>query len=320
MTEFELIARYFSRPKEFAIVGNGDDCALIAPSPGNALAVTTDTLVEGRHFLPTIDPVKLGRRAVHVNLSDLAAMGAKPRYALLSLTLPQINEAWIAQFSEGLWAALDQFGVELIGGNTTRGPLAIALTAMGELPPGEALLRSGAKAGDELWVSGPLGDAGWALYCLIGDIEVDASAAQIAKYECPEARVALGIALRSVATSCIDISDGLLSEATHLADASGVTINISFAAIPTNLGELLTSAEYAARARHCLLSTGDAYELLFTAPVAQHAAVSKLLRVQRLHGACIGRVTAPDPAAKVRVLDAQSHPMDIEVKGWDHFA
>ncbi len=320
MTEFELIARYFSRPKVAAIVGNGDDCAVIAPSPGNAFAVTTDTLVEGRHFLPTIDPYKLGRRAVHVNLSDLAAMGAQPRYALLSLTLPQINEAWIAKLSEGLWSALDQFDVELIGGNTTRGPLAIALTAMGELPPGEALLRSGAKADDELWVSGPLGDAGWALYCMIGEIKGEASAAQIAKYECPEARVALGIALRGVATSCIDISDGLLSEAAHLADASRVSINIDFAAIPTNLSEQLASPEHAAKARHCLLSTGDAYELLFTAPVAQHAVVSRLLRAYGLDGACIGRVTDSDSAARVRVLDAYSRPMDIEIKGWDHFA
>lgn len=322
MTEFELIARYFSRRNDAgsAIIGNGDDCAVIAPSPGNAFAVTTDTLVEGRHFLPTIDPYKLGRRVVHVNLSDLAAMSANPRYALLSLTLPAIEDAWIAKFAEGLWSALDQFGVELIGGNTTRGPLAIALTAMGELPPGKALLRSGAKVGDELWVSGALGDAGWALYCMIGDIKAQASASQIAKYECPEARVALGLALRGIASSGIDISDGLLSEAAHLAAASRVAININFASIPTNLGAQLASAEYGEKARHCLLSTGDAYELLFTAPVAQHAFVADLLRTQGLVGACIGRVTASDIAAKVRVFDAQSRPMAIEIKGWDHFA
>ena len=176
------------------------------------------------------------------------------------------------------------------------------------------------RSGDELWVSGSLGDAGWALYCMIGDIQVEASASQIAKYECPEARVALGIGLRRIATSCIDISDGLLSEAAHLGNASAVTINIYFAAVPTNLSEPLASSEYAARARHCLLSTGDAYELLFTAPVTQHAAVAELLRAQGLAGACIGRVTASDSAAKVRVLDAQSRPMNIEIKGWDHFA
>lgn len=320
MTEFELIARYFWRPRQSAIIGNGDDCAVIAPTAGTAFAVTTDTLIEGRHFLPTIHPFKLGRRVVHVNLSDLAAMGANPRYALLSLTLPSIDDGWIAKFSEGMWSALDQFEVELIGGNTTRGSLAIALTAMGELPPDVALLRSGAKAGDELWVSGSLGDAGWALYSMMGENKTEASAAQIAKYECPEARVALGVALRGVATSCIDVSDGLLSEAAHLAHASAVMIDISFAAIPTTLTEQLASTEYAARAAHCLLSTGDAYELLFTAPAEQHAAVAQLLRAQGLDGACIGRVTAADPAAKVRVLDAQSRPMEIEIKGWDHFA
>ena len=302
------------------MVGTGDDCAVVAPSLGSAFAVTTDTLVEGRHFLPTIDPFKLGRRVVHVNLSDLAAMGAKPRYALLSLTLPAINEAWIAKFSEGLWAALDQFGVELIGGNTTRGPLAVAMTAMGEVPAGEAILRSGAKVGDEVWVSGPLGDAGWALYCLMGDIKADASASQIAKYECPEARVALGMALRGIATSCIDISDGLLSEAAHLAAASGVTLSINFASIPTSLNEPLASGEYRAKARHCLLSTGDAYELLFTVPAACHAVVAELLRSGGLSGACIGEVIAPDATAGVRVLDAQSRPMAIDIKGWDHFA
>ena len=348
MTEFELIARYFSRPagSGCVIVGNGDDCAVIAPSPGNGLAVTTDTLVEGRHFLPTIDPYKLGRRVVHVNLSDLAAMGAKPRYALLSLTLPQIDEAWIAKFSEGLWVALDQFGVELIGGNTTRGPLAIALTAMGEVPPGEALLRSGAKAGDELWVSGALGDAGWGLYGLLeaeakGAVaQIKARPDQIGKYECPEARVALGLALRGIATSCIDISDGLLSEAQHLATRSNVAIEINIEAIPSGLTHLSRENIWGLAAtmsmeddseriwtkaldhigQHCLLATGDAYELLFTAPLAQHEVVAELLRAQALDGACIGRVIASDSAAKVRVLDAQSRPMDIEIKGWDHFA
>ena len=346
MTEFELIARYFTRPQESAIVGNGDDCAVIAPSPGNAFAVTTDTLVEGRHFLPTIDRYKLGRRAVNVNLSDLAAMGARPRYALLSLTLPQIDEAWIAKFAEGLWAALDQFGVELIGGNTTRGPLAIALTAIGEVLPGETLLRSGAKPGDELWVSGPLGDAGWALYSLLeketkgAAAQIEARPDQIAKYECPEARVALGLALRGIATSCIDVSDGLLSEAQHLASSSNVAIDVDIEAIPSglthlsreNIGDIakkIAKDDVAERIRgkaldhvgqHCLLTTGDAYELLFTAPVSAHERVVSLLAQLELHGACIGRVNASDGTPRVQVLDAKSRPMDIEIKGWDHFA
>lgn len=320
MTEFELIERFFTRPRRSALIGNGDDCAVIAPAAGNAFAVTTDTLIEGRHFLPTIDPLKLGRRVVNVNLSDLAAMGAAPRYALLSLTLPQVDEYWISRFSEGLWMALDEFGVELIGGNTTRGSLAVAMTAFGELPPGAALTRAGARAGDELWVSGPLGDAGWALYCMIGDIRAEASAAQIAKYETPQARVALGLALRDVASSCIDISDGLLSEAAHLAKASKLAIEIDFASIPTGLGDALQSAGHRAKAQHCLLSTGDAYELLFTAPREQHERVQRLLATQGLAGGCIGRVLAPRDGDAVRVLDAQSRVMDVHISGWDHFA
>ena len=340
MTEFELIARYFTRPNRSALLGNGDDCAVVAPSAGNAFAVTTDTLIEGRHFLPTLDPFKLGRRVVNVNFSDLAAMGAAPRYALLSLTLPQIDEDWVSRFSDGLWSALDAYSVELIGGNTTKGPLAIAMTAFGELPPNQALTRSGARAGDELWVSGTLGDPGWAMYALTGETKFAATPEQIAKYECPEARVSLGLALRGIATSCIDISDGLLSEAKHIATASNVSIDIDIATIPTGLQHVAhqsisnapnapspsiteNTARSAAAERlgqHCLLATGDAYELLFTAPRDQHDEVAAILKRQSLAGACIGRVTPSNAAQPVRVLDAQSRVMDIEVKGWDHFA
>ena len=342
VTEFELIARYFKRPNGSALLGNGDDCAIIAPGVGNAFAVTTDTLVECRHFLPTLDPFKLGSRVVNVNFSDLAAMGALPRYALLSLTLPQIDEDWISRFSDGLWSVLDAYEVELIGGNTTKGPLAIAMTAFGELPPHAALTRSGARAGDELWVSGTLGDAGWAMYALTG-ARFEATSEQIAKYECPEARVSLGIALRGVATSCIDISDGLLSEAKHIAMASQVSIEIAITTIPTGLANVSRQSMHDLAKRstpftpdyvgttfspfmlehfgqHCLLSTGDAYELLFTAPREKHEAVAALLKREKLPGACIGRVTALDAANPVSVLDAQSRVMDIEVKGWDHFA
>ncbi len=342
MTEFELIARYFTRPNRSALLGNGDDCSIIAPSAGQAFAVTTDTLVEGRHFLPSLDPFKLGRRVVNVNFSDLAAMGAAPRYALLSLTLPQIDEDWISRLSVGLWAVLDAYGVELIGGNTTKGPLAIAMTAFGELPPDAALKRSGARAGDELWVSGTLGDAGWAMYALTG-ARFEATPEQIGKYECPEARVSLGIALRGIATSCIDISDGLLSEAKHLATTSNVSIDIDITTIPTGLkhvsresiwdlaktftpmtAETVDTKVWPAvldhLGQHCLLSTGDAYELLFTAPRERHDAVAAILKRENLPGGCIGRVTEQDAANPVRVLDAQSRVMDIEVKGWDHFA
>jgi thiamine-monophosphate kinase len=331
MTEFELIAKYFSRPARDAYVGNGDDAAVVTPREGHAFAVTTDTLIEGRHFLPTLDPFKLGRRVVAVNFSDLAAMGATPRYAMLSLTLPRIDEDWIKRVADGLWSALDEHGVELVGGNTTRGQLSLSLTAFGEVPlvegKAQALLRSGACAGDELWISGTLGDAGWALSCMTGEIQAEATREQIAKYETPVARVALGIALRGVATSCIDVSDGLLSEANHLAVASNVAIDIEFAHIPTSLDEAFADAALRAKAQQALLATGDAYELLFTAPADQHDTVAAILREHASQGRMIGTVRSLDVAVagtvlrdRVQVLDSTGRVIEILAKGWDHFA
>lgn len=327
MTEFELIEKFFTRDTPHALIGNGDDAAVIAPTAGHAFVVTTDTMIEGRHFLPTLDPVKAGRRLVHVNLSDLAAMGAVPKFAMLSLCLPRVDESWLSRFAEGLWLALDEHAVELVGGNTTRGALAMSMTAFGEVPVVEghaqALRRSGARIDDELWVSGQLGDAGWALACMTGEIDAQPSREQIAKYEAPTARVSLGRALRDVASSCIDVSDGLLSEAHHLARASGVLIDIEFAHIPNALGDALSNAAYRAKASHCLLATGDAYELLFTAPEDAHERVSELLANLDLHGACIGRVRAHDAAnvrERVQLLDSTGRIIDFQNGGWDHFA
>jgi thiamine-monophosphate kinase len=327
MTEFELIERFFQRPSPRAYLGNGDDAAVIAPTDGQAFVITTDTLIEGRHFLPTLDPLKLGRRLVQVNLSDLAAMGAAPKFATLSLTLPRIDETWVARFAEGIWAALDEYDIELVGGNTTRGQLALSMTAIGEVPIAEgraqALLRLGACVDDELWVSGSLGDAGWALACMTGEASAEATREQIAKYESPTARVSLGYALRGIATSCIDISDGLLSEANHIARASDVAIDIEFAHIPTSLGDALLDANLRAKATQCLLTTGDAYELLFTAPPAARDMVETILREEKLDGACIGRVRAYDDAhvrERVQVLDSTGRIIESDNKGWDHFA
>jgi thiamine-monophosphate kinase len=327
MTEFELIARFFHRPSKRALVGNGDDAAVVAPSAGHAFVVTTDAMIEGRHFLPTLDPVKLGRRIVHVNLSDLAAMGAAPKFAMLALSLPRIDEAWLARFAEGLWAALDAFDVELIGGNTTRGSLSCTLTAFGEVActngSARTLLRSGACVDDDVWVSGALGDAGWALACMTGLVEAEATREQIAKYELPTARIELGLMLQGIATSCIDISDGLLSEASHLARASNVAIDIEFAHLPTSLDTVLTDARYREHATHCLLATGDAYELLFTAPPSARSAVLALFDRLTLSGARIGVVRAKEPSVpreSVQVLDRSGRIIEINANGWDHFA
>ncbi len=326
MTEFELIERYLQRPTRRALLGNGDDAAVVAPSHGMAFVLTTDTLIEGRHFLPGLDAEKLGRRVVAVNLSDLAAMAALPRYAMLSLVLPEADEAWLAAFAHGLWAMLDAYDIELIGGNTTRGALAVSLTAMGEVPlrAGQpvTLRRSAAQPGDELWVSGPLGDAGWACLSLLGQIPFSARPEQIERYELPQPRVALGLALRDIARAAIDVSDGLLSEAGHLARASRVAIEIEFEQIPTGLRLELADPTMRAAARHCLLASGDAYELLFTAPPGARAVVERLLAEQGLSGACIGRVLhlaeGQRPTVYLRESDGSRH--ESEGRGWDHFA
>ncbi len=324
MTEFELIERLFTRPAPGALVGNGDDAAVIAPSAGHAFVVTTDTLIEGRHFFPSLAPEKLGRRALAVNLSDLAAMGAQPRFALLSLTLPAIDEPWVTAFARGLFEALDAHGVQLVGGNTTRGPLAVGITAFGEVPISvgrpQALLRSGAQPGDDLWVSGPLGDAGWACLCLLGEIDAVPTPAQIARYEEPVPRVALGLALRLIATSAIDISDGLVSEARHLARASKVAIEIDATRIPTGLAPLLDDARLGDAAWRALLATGDAYELLFTAPPGARSRIEAILAGQGLDGVRIGRVLPADDAhGAVRVRDAAGTDRAAGLAGWDHF-
>ncbi len=327
MTEFELIAKYFARSTPSALIGNGDDAAVVAPREGHAFVITTDTLIESRHYLPTLDPMKLGRRLAHVNLSDLAAMGATPRFATLSLTLPHIDETWVDRFAQGLWSALDAHSVELIGGNTTRGHTSLSMTAIGEVSVvsgrAMALTRAGARAGDELWVSGSMGDAGWALYCMTGVIAAEATRQQIDAYEMPTARIRLGQALQNLATSCIDVSDGLLSEANHLAQASDVAFEIDFSQIPSTLKPMLTDPKLSAQATHCLLATGDAYELLFTVPRQRHEEVATLLRTHELAGDCIGRavpVSPEDSVSRVRVLDASGHAMGAPLSGWDHFA
>ena len=237
MGEFELIERYFKRPARQAVLGVGDDCAILQPAPGTQLAISCDMLVEGRHFLSTVDPRLLGHKALAVNLSDLAACGAKPLAFTLALALPRADDAWLAPFSQGLLALADAHGCELVGGDTTQGPLNICITVFGEVPvvngQSQALLRSGARAGDDVYVSGTLGDARLALEALRGTLslplEVLAQARQ--RLERPTPRVALGQALRGVASAALDISDGLLGDLRHILQASGVgaTLDTSIA-------------------------------------------------------------------------------------------
>lgn len=322
--EFDLIARYFTRPAVArqtpgrVALGVGDDCALLQPSPGMQLAISTDMLVEGRHFLSTVDPVRLGHKALAVNLSDLAACGAKPMAFTLSLSLPSVDEAWLEGFSRGMFALADEHGCELVGGDTTRGPLNISITVFGEVPPGAALLRSGAKAGDDLWVSGTLGDARLALEVFRGTLALSAEAFAIARarMETPSPRVALGQALQGVASAAADVSDGLLGDLSHILRASGVGALVDADAA---VGRIALCAEPSLdidTLRLCALSGGDDYELVFTAPAIAREAVERAGRDSATPVARIGRIEA-EPG--VRIVDADGAALAQRFTSFDHF-
>lgn len=324
MGEFDLIARYFTRPVCHAALGVGDDCALLAPRPGMQLAISSDMLVEGRHFFADVDPEALGHKALAVNLSDLAACGARPLAFTLALALPRVDEAWLAGFSKGLLALADAHGCELVGGDTTQGPLNICITVFGEVPSGQALLRSGARAGDDIYVSGTLGDARLALEALLGHIhlpeELLAQARQ--RLERPTPRVALGLALRGLASSAMDVSDGLLGDFGHILKASGVG-----ACIRTNETiKLIAAGAFPSSAtgqfdqkllQQCTLAGGDDYELLFTAPPQHRAAVAAAAAQSQTAVTCIGQVEA---APGLRLVDAQGMQVENRFASFDHFA
>lgn len=315
-SEFELIRRFFTRPAPHAVLGVGDDAALIRPAEGMELAVSTDMLVAGRHFFHDADPSKLGQKSLAVNLSDLAAMGAAPRWATLSLALLEADESWLGSFSSGFFQMAGQHGVELIGGDTCRGPLTICVQVMGEIPAGEALRRSGAKAGDEIWVSGRLGDAALALNALQHHIKLAPHdiAACLPALHTPQPRVALGEQLRGLAHSAIDISDGLLADLGHILESSGVAAEVEFDAIPCSD----TMKKYLPQetARNCLLAGGDDYELCFTAPPSHHDKIIALAGRIGLPLTPVGRIK---DGSGITVLDKQGKIMSSRVTGFDHF-
>jgi thiamine-monophosphate kinase len=317
MGEFDLIARYFKRPARRSPLGVGDDCALLAPAPGMQLAVSTDLLIEGRHFLSTVDPRRLGHKCLAVNLSDLAACGAKPLAFTLGLALPQADEAWLAPFAQGLLALADTHGCELVGGDTTRGPLAISITVFGEVPTGQALLRSGARPGDEVWVSGTLGDARLALEVFRGTRQAPQAVFEAARerLECPVPRVSLGLALRGVASAAIDVSDGLVGDLGHVLAASGVGATLraeQVAALPAQAKALSVQDRL-----DFALAGGDDYELAFTAPATARDAVLAAGRASGTAVTCIGVIEA---APGLRLVDAAGQAVLRPVAAFDHFA
>ena len=317
--EFGLIARHFTRPARSprVVLGVGDDCAIVQPSPGQQLAISSDMLVEGRHFLSTVPPERLGHKALAVNLSDLAACGAEPLACTLALALPRVDDDFLAGLARGLWALADAQGIDLVGGDTTAGPLNICITVFGQVPPGQALLRSGARPGDELWVSGTLGDARLALEAFRGQLPMaslgaDFDALRLAM-EMPQPRVSLGLALRGLASSAIDLSDGLAGDLAHVLQRSGVGATVDVDALPRSA---VLAAQPLALQQLCLLSGGDDYELLFTAPAAQHAAVHDAARHAGVPVRCCGRI---EQQSGLRVVDGRGQPVAGVWRGFDHF-
>ena len=313
--EFDLIARYFTRPVQRAALGVGDDCALLAPAPGMQLAVSCDMLVEGRHFLSTVAPQHLGHKALAVNLSDLAACGAKPLAFTLALAMPRADEAFLDGFSRGLLALADAQGCELVGGDTTQGPLNVCVSVFGEVPAGAALLRSGARVGDDIYVSGTVGDARLALEAFRGTLALPGHAFDAVRVamEQPQPRIALGLALRGLASSAIDVSDGLLGDLAHILRRSEVGAFVEVDAVPRSA--ILREQPLAVQ-RLCTLSGGDDYELVFTAAPADAARVADAARSAGVSASRIGRIEA---AVGLRLSDAAGREVLHGVASFDHF-
>lgn len=340
-TEFDLIRRYFVRPTPSAVLGPGDDCALLQPTPGQQLAISTDMLVAGTHFFPDTPPRDLGWKTLAVNVSDLAAMGAKPRWATLAGSLPNADENWIAAFAEGLFACAQAYGLDIVGGDTTAGPLNFCVTVLGEVPPGEALRRDGGKDGDDIWVSGRPGLAGLGLRFLQNKVELPPLWQKLclASLHRPRPRVELGLALRGKASAAIDVSDGLLADLGHIAIASGLVGDVILNQLPS-----LPDGIDRATALDCQLAGGDDYELCFTAPFEQRLRLAQLAAELDLPLWRIGQLRAPNAprflnnpddnnpsppmmiptqnevAGMVQVFGPDGELIDFEHHGYEHFS
>jgi len=318
VSEFDLIARHFVKPTPQTVLGPGDDCALLAPAPGMELAITVDMLVAGVHFFPDTDPEQLGWKSLAVNLSDLAAMGAKPRWVLLAGSLPEADEHWIAAFAEGFFACARRYGVDLIGGDTTRGPLNLCVTALGEAPAGRALRRDGARVGDDLWISGSPGLAALGLAHLQGRAGLPEALAQrcLPALQRPLPRVELGRALldQRLAHAAIDVSDGLLADLGHILERSRVAAEIFEARLPG-----LPAGVDAGLARGCQLSGGDDYELIFSAAPEKRHKIAELAARLNLPLWRFGGVVEGNPGT-ISLLDEKGAPLPLHRKGYDHFA
>lgn len=319
-SEFDIIRRYFKRAATQAVLGIGDDAALIKATDNKELAISTDTLVCGKHFFADADPYKLGYKSLAVNLSDMAAMGAKPRWVLLALTVPdnlvQHNKAWLSEFSAGFFALANSYHVELIGGDTTSGPLNIGVQIIGEVEVGKALRRSGAKLDDDIWISGRLGDAALALNHELQQIVLKPNEIEkcLPALLTPAARVELGQRLIGLAHSAIDISDGLMADLGHILTASEKAASINMTDIPCS--PVIKKYLQQPLVMRCLLAGGDDYELCFTAPKINREKIENLSAELAIPLTRIGEILSGEGLI---VKDAIGSAITLETKGYDHF-
>ena len=328
LSEFSLIDRFFarraaagSRRLKEGELGIGDDCALLAPRPREMMAISTDMLVEGRHFFPDIDPHALGHKALAVNLSDLAAMGAQPQGFTLAFALPEAREDWLSAFSDGLFELAERYGCDLIGGDTTAGPLNLCITVFGSVPPQLALRRDAAQPGDDIWISGTLGDARAGLGVIRGEwsAEQEDAATFRRTLERPEPRVELGLALRGIAHAALDISDGLAGDLLHILERSQLTARVDADAVPRSDALRRLPADVQ---RRCTLAGGDDYELCFTAPATARAAVEEAGHKVNLPLTRVGTISVLEPSANGPAIhwhDAAGAPLTLTLQGFDHF-
>lgn len=316
--EFDVIARYFSRPAPTGFLGVGDDCALLTVAPGYQLATSTDLLIEGRHFLSGVDPAALGHKALAVNLSDLAAMGAQPLACLLSLSLPAIDHDWLSGFSSGFHALASSAHCPLVGGDTTRSPsfIVINVTVMGQVKPELALRRAGARVNDDIWLTGFLGAPDIALRLLQGRLPADAAllAATRDALERPQPPLLFAQQLAGVAHAALDISDGLVQDLGHILKASACGAELDYAALPLAPGIEGLDPELL---RVAALSGGDVYQLCFTASPQSREQIEALARASQVRVTRVGRILA-EPG--LRVYDAQHRSIELQTGGFDHFS
>ena len=316
-SEFALIRRHFTRPARHTDLAVGDDAALIRPRAGMQLAISTDMLVAGTHFFVDTDPEDLGWKTLAVNVSDIAAMGAEPRWVVLAASLPNADEAWIEALARGFFACCEAFGIDAIGGDTTRGPLNLCPTIFGEVPTGTAITRSGARPGDDLWVSGAPGRAALGLADLRGEIQLAKAYRDdcLAALQRPQPRVALGLALRGLASAMLDVSDGLFGDLNHILEQSCVGAEIDEAALP--IAALTAACGDTQRAFAACTAGGDDYELLFTAPAERRSDIETLSQNLQLPLHRIGRITEQTEQLSLRTRDGQLRPQ--RASGYDHF-